>query len=167
MAHNPRRRSVSGFHRICGLPKADMHLLSWSAVMRGAVLRGLEESVVRQRKSRNHYGIQLKYLYNEDKHRDIAKDGYHVHLKKDKITGELYLNGFMEWKFPKVRNLLATLVLILYAHIFTRAKTCTGIRSLTFRSPKILISTGARFLAPFHSTLAEMMSLQGCLMSLV
>ncbi|KAM4066840.1 hypothetical protein HRG_000858 [Hirsutella rhossiliensis] len=41
---------------------------AWTAVVRGAVLRGLEGSMVISRKSRMHYGTSYATVYDEDKH---------------------------------------------------------------------------------------------------
>jgi molecular chaperone DnaK (HSP70) len=42
---------------------------AWTAVVRGAVLRGLEGSMVVTRKSRYYYGTSYATVYDEDKHR--------------------------------------------------------------------------------------------------
>lgn len=41
---------------------------AWTAVVRGAVLRGLEGSMVVSRKARMHYGTSYATVYDEDKH---------------------------------------------------------------------------------------------------
>jgi molecular chaperone DnaK (HSP70) len=41
---------------------------AWTAVVRGAVLRGLEGSMVISRKARMHYGTSYATVYDEDKH---------------------------------------------------------------------------------------------------
>ena len=41
---------------------------AWTAVVRGAVLRGLEGSMVVSRKSRYHYGTSYATVYDEEKH---------------------------------------------------------------------------------------------------
>ncbi len=41
---------------------------AWTAVVRGAVLRGLEGSMVVSRKSRHHYGTSYATVYDEEKH---------------------------------------------------------------------------------------------------
>ncbi|KAK8087020.1 Hsp70 family protein [Apiospora phragmitis] len=43
-------------------------LYAWTAVVRGAVLRGLEGNMVISRKARNHYGTSYATVYDEDKH---------------------------------------------------------------------------------------------------
>ena len=42
---------------------------AWTAVVRGAVVRGLEGSMVVSRKARMHYGTSYATVYDEDKHR--------------------------------------------------------------------------------------------------
>ena len=41
---------------------------AWTAVVRGAVLRGLEGNMVISRKSRHHYGTSYATVYDEEKH---------------------------------------------------------------------------------------------------
>jgi hypothetical protein len=41
---------------------------AWTAVVRGAVLRGLEGNMVISRKSRMHYGTSYATVYDEDRH---------------------------------------------------------------------------------------------------
>ena len=41
---------------------------AWTAVVRGAVLRGLEGNMVVSRKSRMHYGTSYATVYDEEKH---------------------------------------------------------------------------------------------------
>lgn len=41
---------------------------AWTAVVRGAVLRGLEGSMVISRRARYHYGTSYATVYDEDKH---------------------------------------------------------------------------------------------------
>ncbi|KAI0855503.1 actin-like ATPase domain-containing protein [Xylaria cubensis] len=43
-------------------------LYAWTAVVRGAVLRGLEGNMVISRKARMHYGTSYATVYDEDKH---------------------------------------------------------------------------------------------------
>lgn len=43
-------------------------LHAWTAVVRGAVLRGLEGSVVEKRRSRSHYGTSYATVFDETKH---------------------------------------------------------------------------------------------------
>src|SRR5690606_12766184 len=41
---------------------------AWTAVVRGAVLRGLEGNMVISRKARMHYGTSYATVYDEEKH---------------------------------------------------------------------------------------------------
>ncbi|CRK47933.1 hypothetical protein BN1723_020451, partial [Verticillium longisporum] len=41
---------------------------AWTAVVRGAVLRGLEGSMVISRKARMHYGTSYATVYDDEKH---------------------------------------------------------------------------------------------------
>lgn len=43
-------------------------LYAWTAVVRGAVLRGLEGNMVISRKARYHYGTSYATVYDEEKH---------------------------------------------------------------------------------------------------
>lgn len=43
-------------------------LYAWTAVVRGAVIRGLEGSMVVTRKARYHYGTSYATVWEEDKH---------------------------------------------------------------------------------------------------
>lgn len=43
-------------------------MYAWTAVVRGAVLRGLEGNMVISRKARMHYGTSYATVYDEDKH---------------------------------------------------------------------------------------------------
>lgn len=43
-------------------------MYAWTAVVRGAVLRGLEGNMVISRKSRMHYGTSYATVYDEEKH---------------------------------------------------------------------------------------------------
>ena len=71
-------------------------LNSWTAVVRGAVLRGLESAeLVRSRKARYHYGILVTHVFDPKRHSlenkyyehyedvDKAKNQIHWHVRKD------------------------------------------------------------------------------------
>jgi hypothetical protein len=49
-------------------------MYAWTAVVRGAVLRGLEGSVVMSRRSRMHYGTSYATIFDQQKH--PLKDRY-------------------------------------------------------------------------------------------
>lgn len=72
----------------------------WSAVVCGAVLRGLEGSIVQKKKCRRHYGHTLSEPYNR-----ILHQGYDTTKRRlwtDHTTGVENLSGFMFWKIGKV-----------------------------------------------------------------
>lgn len=69
----------------------------------GAVLRGLEGSIVRQKKCRRHYGHTLSNEYIPSIHTDFDKEKRKVWM--DNIKGTEYLSGFMFWKVNKVSNM--------------------------------------------------------------
>ena len=79
----------------------------------GAVLRGLEGSIVREKKCRRHYGHKLSRLYNPFLHGDYDRAKRRVWT--DYVYGEEQLSGFMYWKIGKVSPpTLAEMTLILY-----------------------------------------------------
>jgi hypothetical protein len=49
-------------------------MYAWTAVVRGAVIRGLEGGVVMSRRSRMHYGTSYATIFDEAKH--PLKDRY-------------------------------------------------------------------------------------------
>ncbi|RPB08315.1 actin-like ATPase domain-containing protein [Morchella conica CCBAS932] len=55
---------------IAPLPKVEIMqpLYAWTAVVRGAVLRGLEGSIIASRKARYHYGTSYATVWEEGKH---------------------------------------------------------------------------------------------------
>jgi len=69
-------------------------LYAWTAVVRGAVLRGVEGNMVVSRKARMHYGTSYATVYDEDKHlvserywsplweRWMVSDRMHWHIAK-------------------------------------------------------------------------------------
>ncbi|TLD31277.1 hypothetical protein PspLS_02168 [Pyricularia sp. CBS 133598] len=72
---------------------------AWSAIARGAVIRGLEGEIVKQRKCRRHYGIEFArpYKHQYDK-------GYNRSLRRtymDHFQGKRILTGFLAWKVDK------------------------------------------------------------------
>lgn len=72
----------------------------WSAVVCGAVLRGLEGSIVQKKKCRRHYGHKLSLAYNR-----ILHEGYDTTKRwvwTDKFNDEEMLTGFMFWEIGKV-----------------------------------------------------------------
>ena len=43
-------------------------MYAWTAVVRGAVIRGLEGGVVMSRRSRMHYGTSYATIFDQQKH---------------------------------------------------------------------------------------------------
>ena len=69
-------------------------LRPWSAVCRGAALRGLEESPILSRRSRHHYGFVVHVDFDEDRHDE--KDAL-----RDELLGKRAKNQ-MKWAVKKV-----------------------------------------------------------------
>ncbi|QIW97193.1 hypothetical protein AMS68_002711 [Peltaster fructicola] len=59
-------------HEVAKAPQQNVEILqplhAWTAVVRGAVLRGLEGSLVEKRRSRWHYGTSYATVFDESKH---------------------------------------------------------------------------------------------------
>ncbi|RPA89023.1 actin-like ATPase domain-containing protein [Choiromyces venosus 120613-1] len=75
----------------------------WSAVVRGAVARGLEgegSGLVQLRMCRRHYGTPVSEHYDETKH--SSEDMYF-----DDLTGEKFAKGQMHWLLTKGESLSA------------------------------------------------------------
>jgi hypothetical protein len=76
----------------------------WSAVVRGAVAKGLEstgkEDLIYMRKCRRHYGTPASEPFNAFKHSE--EDAY-----IDEHTGEKYAKGQMTWLINKGDPLLS------------------------------------------------------------
>jgi hypothetical protein len=82
-----------------------MHpMYAWTAVVRGAVLRGLEGSMVVSRRSRWHYGTSYATVFDEAKH--PISDRYWSPLWERWMVSDR-----MQWHIAKVRLSLA------YTHI--------------------------------------------------
>ncbi|KAM0287963.1 hypothetical protein ACHAQH_000030 [Verticillium albo-atrum] len=71
---------------------------AWSAVVVGAVLRGLEGSITTQRKCRRHYGYQHSRTYDPVAHRGYDKSKRELYV--DPFKGQC-LTGFMSWNIGK------------------------------------------------------------------
>lgn len=92
----------------------------WSAVVCGAVLRGLEGSIVHKKKCRRHYGHGLSNVYDPILHSgyDTTKRHVWTHFK----TGRKRLSGFMRWQIgkvctnPKTFCILSWMVHVLISH---------------------------------------------------
>ncbi|KAL6822786.1 actin-like ATPase domain-containing protein [Trichoderma sp. SZMC 28015] len=72
---------------------------AWSAVVCGAVLRGLEGSIVREKKCRKHYGHALAKVYNPSLHSNYNAQRRSIY--KDVMDRVDRLTGFMFWQIPK------------------------------------------------------------------
>ncbi|KAL7953298.1 hypothetical protein V8C34DRAFT_321277 [Trichoderma compactum] len=72
---------------------------AWSAVVCGAVFRGLEGSIVRQKKCRRHYGHNMSYVYMPSIHAHFDTQKRWVWM--DHIRNKEYLTGFMHWDVGK------------------------------------------------------------------
>lgn len=70
--------------------------------MRGAVLRGLNDDIIRRSQSRRDYGIFMKERYDPYRHEHIPQDGQHVFFKTDAETGLSYMYGMMKWTIARV-----------------------------------------------------------------
>lgn len=73
-------------------------LYAWTAVVRGAVIRGLDDSMVSSRRSRLHYGTSYATVFDETKH-DIA-DRYWSPLWERWMVSDR-----MQWHIAKVSTL--------------------------------------------------------------
>ncbi|EWG55683.1 hypothetical protein FVEG_17568 [Fusarium verticillioides 7600] len=72
---------------------------AWAAVVCGAVLRGVEGSMVRQKKCRRHYGHSISRTYDPAVHYNF--DENKRRLWNDPWTKEQNLSGFMDWEIAK------------------------------------------------------------------
>lgn len=71
----------------------------WSAIARGAALRGLEGAIVTNRRCRRHYGTSLAWPFRE---------GLEVHDSRvyfDPLTEKLWRKGWMSWSIKKGEKL--------------------------------------------------------------
>ncbi|TLS30837.1 hypothetical protein PpBr36_03535 [Pyricularia pennisetigena] len=72
---------------------------AWSAIARGAVIRGIEGEVVKQRKCRRHYGFAVARPF-----RKIEHEGYDRSLRSictNHYSDVAFLSGFLIWKVDK------------------------------------------------------------------
>jgi hypothetical protein len=75
---------------------------AWTAVVRGAVLRGLEGNMVISRRSRWHYGTSYATVFDEAKH--PISDRYWSPLWERWMVSDR-----MQWHIAKVRGLSSTI----------------------------------------------------------
>ncbi|OAA45111.1 Hsp70 family protein [Beauveria brongniartii RCEF 3172] len=72
---------------------------AWSAVVCGAVLRGLEGSIVREKKCRRHYGTEFTHIYDPAKHGNYDRSKRYVYTSA--FDHCKHLSGFINWQFSK------------------------------------------------------------------
>ncbi|EMT74226.1 hypothetical protein FOC4_g10002707 [Fusarium odoratissimum] len=72
---------------------------AWAAVVCGAVLRGVEGSMSKQKKCRRHYGHTMSRTYDPAVHFNF--DENKRRLWNDPWTKEQNLSGFMNWEIAK------------------------------------------------------------------
>lgn len=80
-----------------GIVEVMQPVYAWTAVVRGAVLRGLEGSMVVSRRSRWHYGTSYATVFDEDKH--PISDRYWSPLWERWMVSDR-----MQWHIAKVRK---------------------------------------------------------------
>ncbi len=85
-------------HAAAVVPSRNIEVLqpmyAWTAVVRGAVLRGLEGNMVMKRRSRWHYGTTYATVFDVDKH--PASERYYSHL-----WGRWMVSNRMQWHIEK------------------------------------------------------------------
>jgi hypothetical protein len=67
-SERPTHSSSSALLQEYGSIEVMQPVYAWTAVVRGAVLRGLEGNMVISRKARMHYGTSYATVYDEEKH---------------------------------------------------------------------------------------------------
>ena len=89
-------------HKWCHEDGREIELLAprepWSAIVRGAALRGLEGSFVRDKYCKRHYGIHISKPY--DGSRDIPEEDIWENIFRG---GEKFARGYMDWRIKKVK----------------------------------------------------------------
>ena len=78
----------------CGLHQANLHPQSQAAVVRGAVLRGLEGTAPTIKQCRYHYGFDWNMEFRPGI--DMEKNAY------IDLSGKKYVSGVMDWFIKKV-----------------------------------------------------------------
>lgn len=82
----------------------------WSAVVCGAVLRGIEGAIITEKRCRRHYGIKRSRVYDSALHKPFDKKKRRV-FKHD-FEDKWMLTGFMHWMISKVCHFSA-----IYVHL--------------------------------------------------
>ncbi|KAM0670580.1 hypothetical protein MY8738_000775 [Beauveria namnaoensis] len=72
---------------------------AWSAIVCGAVLRGLEGSIVREKKCRRHYGSEFSHVYVPARHENYDRNKRRVYHRP--FANRKYLTGFIGWQINK------------------------------------------------------------------
>jgi hypothetical protein len=110
-------------HKWCHEGGRDIELLAprepWSAIVRGAALRGLEGSFVRDKYCKRHYGIQISKPY--DGSPDIPSEDIWENPFRG---GEKFARGYMDWRIKKVIDVyfLASVNMLIIAGRKIRAR---------------------------------------------
>src|SRR5271168_1720016 len=86
----------------------DQLLCRWSAIARGAALRGLDGALVHKKICRRHYGTTYDREFRDGVDSERLDDTY-IH----DFTGRKMVRGYMDWFFHKVG---ITLPLEAHAH---------------------------------------------------
>lgn len=79
-------------------------LIRWSAIVRGAALRGLHKVFVRKKLCKNHYGIAISRpmeLVTGDYDKEDVWINFFQKSTRFK-DGEPWVSGYMHWRFKKV-----------------------------------------------------------------
>lgn len=102
-ASPPPPYSEQPTHAHANLPQHSVEVLqplhAWTAVVRGAVVRGIEGSMVEKRRSRFHYGTSYATVYDEAKH--PIEDRYWSPLWERWMVSDR-----MQWHIAKVSSVL-------------------------------------------------------------
>lgn len=77
---------------------------SWTAVVRGAVIRGME-TIVQTRKSRYHYGVKYWEYYDENIHSE-------EHKYWDTTREKWLAENQIKWYIAKVQDITLALVYV-------------------------------------------------------
>lgn len=97
---------------------------AWTAVVRGAVLRGLEGNMVISRKSRMHYGTSFATVYDEEKH--SVSERYWSPLWERWMVSDR-----MQWHIAKVCFFIVALISMSNKVRARRFLLCRPLRSTT------------------------------------
>ncbi|CAG9983343.1 unnamed protein product [Clonostachys byssicola] len=93
----------------------------WSAIVRGAVLRGLEGSIVKEKKCRRHYGYSIGQRYYPTLHAGYDKAKRFTYYSK--FNRADYLSGFMNWSIGKGATIHSSTEI--EGHIYFQVSECS------------------------------------------